>query len=57
MRKLFLSLKRREPNPEPRDLALQDRLIDICAKISGVELRGTWASFHSRSNLARARVS
>jgi NAD(P)-dependent dehydrogenase (short-subunit alcohol dehydrogenase family) len=34
----FYHLKRREPNPETRDVALQDRLLDICREISGVEL-------------------
>ena len=34
----FYHLKRREPNPEARDVALQDRLIAICQEISGVDL-------------------
>ena len=34
----FYHLKRREPNPEARDIALQDRLIAICQEISGVDL-------------------
>jgi NAD(P)-dependent dehydrogenase (short-subunit alcohol dehydrogenase family) len=34
----FYHLKRREPNPAARDAALQDRLIDICREISGVDL-------------------
>jgi NAD(P)-dependent dehydrogenase (short-subunit alcohol dehydrogenase family) len=34
----FYHLKRRDPNPEARDVALQDRLLDICQEISGVEL-------------------
>jgi hypothetical protein len=34
----FYHLKRMEPNPEARDVALQDRLIAICADISGVAL-------------------
>jgi NAD(P)-dependent dehydrogenase (short-subunit alcohol dehydrogenase family) len=34
----FYHLKRREPNPEARDVALQDRLIDICQQISGIDL-------------------
>jgi NAD(P)-dependent dehydrogenase (short-subunit alcohol dehydrogenase family) len=34
----FYHLKRREPNPEARDIALQDRLIDICRGISGVDM-------------------
>jgi NAD(P)-dependent dehydrogenase (short-subunit alcohol dehydrogenase family) len=34
----FYHLKPREPNPEARDVALQNRLIDICREISGVEL-------------------
>ncbi len=33
----FYHLKRREPNPAARDRALQDRLIDICREISGVD--------------------
>jgi NAD(P)-dependent dehydrogenase (short-subunit alcohol dehydrogenase family) len=37
----FYHLKRREPNPEARDVALQDRLIDICQEISGVALPRT----------------
>ena len=34
----FFHLKPREPNPQSRDIALQDRLFDICKKISGVEI-------------------
>jgi NAD(P)-dependent dehydrogenase (short-subunit alcohol dehydrogenase family) len=34
----FYHLKRREPNPEAHDAALQDRFIDICTQISGVAL-------------------
>ena len=34
----FYHLKKREPNPETRDVALQDRLIGICREISGVDL-------------------
>ena len=34
----FYHLKLREPNPQARDVALQDRLLDICGKISGVDL-------------------
>jgi NAD(P)-dependent dehydrogenase (short-subunit alcohol dehydrogenase family) len=34
----FHHLKRREPNPAARDVALQDRLIDICREISGVDM-------------------
>jgi NAD(P)-dependent dehydrogenase (short-subunit alcohol dehydrogenase family) len=34
----FYHLKRREPNPEAGETALQDRLIDICHEISGVDL-------------------
>jgi hypothetical protein len=37
----FYHLKRREPNPETPDVALQDRLLDICREISGVELPRT----------------
>ena len=37
----FYHLKRREPNPETRDVALQDRLLDICREISGVDLPRT----------------
>ena len=34
----FYHLKSREPNPEARDVALQDRLTDICRQISGVDM-------------------
>jgi NAD(P)-dependent dehydrogenase (short-subunit alcohol dehydrogenase family) len=34
----FFHLKPREPNPQSRDMALQDRLFDICKEISGVEI-------------------
>jgi NAD(P)-dependent dehydrogenase (short-subunit alcohol dehydrogenase family) len=34
----FYHLTRREPNPEARDVALQDRLIDICREMSGVDM-------------------
>ena len=34
----FYHLKRTEPNAQAQDPALQDRLIAICAKISGVPL-------------------
>jgi NAD(P)-dependent dehydrogenase (short-subunit alcohol dehydrogenase family) len=34
----FYHLKRREPNPEARDVALQERLLDICREISGVDM-------------------
>jgi NAD(P)-dependent dehydrogenase (short-subunit alcohol dehydrogenase family) len=37
----FYHLKRREPNPETRDIALQERLIDICREVSGVDLSRT----------------
>jgi NAD(P)-dependent dehydrogenase (short-subunit alcohol dehydrogenase family) len=37
----FYHLKRREPNPEARDVALQNRLIDICREISAVGLPRT----------------
>ena len=36
--KYFHHLKRMEPNPQAQDPALQDRLIAICADISGVTL-------------------
>jgi NAD(P)-dependent dehydrogenase (short-subunit alcohol dehydrogenase family) len=36
----FYHLKRLEPNPQAHDPALQDRLITICAEISGVVLPG-----------------
>ena len=36
--KYFYHLRRREPNPQAHDPALQDRLIAICAEISGVTL-------------------
>lgn len=35
----FYHLKRREPNPQAGDITLQDRLIDICREISGIELQ------------------
>jgi hypothetical protein len=31
-------MKPREPNPQSRDTALQDRLFNICEEISGVEM-------------------
>jgi NAD(P)-dependent dehydrogenase (short-subunit alcohol dehydrogenase family) len=34
----FYHLQRREPNPQAHDATLQDRLIEICAQISGVAL-------------------
>jgi hypothetical protein len=34
----FYHLRRREPNPEARDVVLQERLIDICREVSGVGL-------------------
>ncbi|HEY1779106.1 MAG TPA: SDR family NAD(P)-dependent oxidoreductase [Roseiarcus sp.] len=34
----FFHLKQREPNPQAGDIALQDRLVDICREISGIEL-------------------
>jgi NAD(P)-dependent dehydrogenase (short-subunit alcohol dehydrogenase family) len=34
----FYHLKPREPNPQSREIALQDRLFDICEEISGVEM-------------------
>jgi hypothetical protein len=34
----FCHLRRREPNPEARDVVLQERLIDICGEVSGVGL-------------------
>lgn len=36
----FYHLKRRVPNPQARDARLQDRLIGLCAEISGVALPG-----------------
>jgi len=36
--KYFYHLERKEPNPRAHDPALQDRLIAICAEISGVAL-------------------
>jgi len=36
--KYFYNLKRMTPNPQAHDNALQDRLIAICAEISGVAL-------------------
>jgi NAD(P)-dependent dehydrogenase (short-subunit alcohol dehydrogenase family) len=32
----FYHRKRREPNPQARDVALQDELLNICGKISGI---------------------
>jgi NAD(P)-dependent dehydrogenase (short-subunit alcohol dehydrogenase family) len=37
----FYHLKQREPNPEVKETALQDKLIDICREISGVDLPQT----------------
>jgi NAD(P)-dependent dehydrogenase (short-subunit alcohol dehydrogenase family) len=34
----FYHLKRRGPNPETKDVALQDRLLGVCQEISGVDL-------------------
>jgi NAD(P)-dependent dehydrogenase (short-subunit alcohol dehydrogenase family) len=34
----FYHLKSREPNPETREVSVQDRLIDICEEISGVNM-------------------
>ena len=34
--KYFYHLKRMEPNPQARDIRVQNRLIAICAEISGV---------------------
>jgi NAD(P)-dependent dehydrogenase (short-subunit alcohol dehydrogenase family) len=34
----FYHLKRRKPNPQAHDTALQDRFMDICGEISGVTL-------------------
>ena len=34
----FYHLQGREPNPEARDVTLQDRLIAICREISGIDL-------------------
>ena len=34
----FYHLKRREPNPEAREISVQDRLIDICQEISGINM-------------------
>lgn len=36
--KYFYHMRRMEPNPEALDARLQDRLIEICAEISGVTL-------------------
>jgi hypothetical protein len=38
--KYFYHLKQMAPNPQAYDQALQDRLIEICAEISGVALPG-----------------
>lgn len=34
----FYHLEPREPNPQARDVALQDRLLDICREVSGIAL-------------------
>ena len=34
----FYHLKPHDPNPQSRDIVLQDRLFDICEEISGVEM-------------------
>ena len=34
----FYHLKRREPNSEAREISVQDRLIDICQEISGINM-------------------
>ncbi len=34
----FRHLKPRQPNPQARDAALQDRLLSICADVAGVEI-------------------
>jgi NAD(P)-dependent dehydrogenase (short-subunit alcohol dehydrogenase family) len=34
----FYHLKQREPNPEAREVSVQDRLIDICEEISGIRM-------------------
>jgi NAD(P)-dependent dehydrogenase (short-subunit alcohol dehydrogenase family) len=34
----FYHLKSRQPNPETREVSVQDRLIDICEEISGVKM-------------------
>jgi hypothetical protein len=36
--KYFFHLKRMAPSPQAHDPALQDRLVAICAEISGVAL-------------------
>jgi hypothetical protein len=38
LRRYFYHLKPMDPNPQANDPALQDRLIAICAEISGVAL-------------------
>jgi NAD(P)-dependent dehydrogenase (short-subunit alcohol dehydrogenase family) len=34
----FYHLKRRQPNPQTSDVALQDELLSICKEISGVDI-------------------
>jgi hypothetical protein len=34
----FYHLRPREPNPEARDAALQERLLEACRRLSGVSL-------------------
>ena len=36
----FFHQKPRAPNPQARDVKLQDRFLDICAELSGVSLPG-----------------
>jgi hypothetical protein len=37
----FYHLQRKAPNPEAKDVALQDTLLGICQEISGVDLART----------------
>jgi NAD(P)-dependent dehydrogenase (short-subunit alcohol dehydrogenase family) len=34
----FYHLKPREPNPQARDVVLQDSLLDVCRKVSGIDM-------------------
>jgi hypothetical protein len=47
--KYFYHLKRVDPNPQANDLALQNQLIAICAKISGEALPPVAASSRAKA--------
>ena len=35
----FYHMKKRSPHPAARDVSIQDRLLDFCYRVTGVELR------------------